>query len=131
MGGPGHGSWSNEHSQGHRVDLTGAYSASNHPHNRALVPYTSNVGHDSLVHLTTVSCFFYFYLVFMAFPLFTVTSLKGLTEHRGDQTHQGNHHMPVVPGSPRLEYHAPVAPVRVPSLFLASFTHLSDSSCRI
>jgi len=83
MGSSGHGSWSNEHPQGHRVDL-----ALNHLHNQALVPYTSNVGHDDQTYPTT-----------------------GLAEHRGDQTHHGNHHMPVVLGSPQLEYHAPVAPV--------------------
>jgi len=85
MGGPGHGSGSNEHLQNYRVDLTGP---SYYPHNQVLVPYTSNVGHDGLAHPTT-----------------------GLPEHHGDQIHHDDHYMPIVSGSPRLEYHAPVAPV--------------------
>jgi len=130
MGSPGHGPWSEGHPQGHRVDLTDPYSTLNHPHNQALAPYTSNVGHDGLVYPTTVSCLFTY--LSSRPPLFTVTSLKGPSEHRGDQTHHGSHQMPVVPGPPRLEYHAPVAPVRVTPHFLAS-TYLSDlpSSRRI
>jgi len=89
MGVPGQGPWSNEHPQGHRVDLAGPYSALDHPHNRALTPYTINVGYDGLTHPTT-----------------------GLAEHREDQTHHGSHYMPVVPGSPRLEYHTPLAPLQ-------------------
>jgi len=57
MAGPGQGPWSNEHPQGHRVDLTGP-SALNRPHNHALAPYIGNVGHDGLTHPTTVSCLF-------------------------------------------------------------------------
>jgi len=81
MARPGHGTWSNEHSQGH-VDLTGPYSALNHLHNQALAPHTNNVGLDGL----------------------TPTIVH--TEHHGDQTH----HMSIVSGSPQLEYLAPVAP---------------------
>jgi len=74
-------------------------------------PHTGNVAVDDLPHLTTVSCF---HTAFMLF-LLTVDFLKGLAEleHRGDQTHDGRHHIPVGPGPPRLEYYAPMA-VRVP-----------------
>jgi len=89
MDDPGHGSWSDELSQGHRVDLAGPYSALNHPYNQTLAPYTSNAGHDGPTQ---------------AHP--------GLAEHHWDQTHHGGHHMPVLPGSPRLEYHALVAPLQ-------------------
>jgi len=47
--------------------------------------------------------------------LLTVTPPKGLAEHRGDQTHDGRHHILIAPGPPLLEYYhdAPMAPVRV------------------
>jgi len=88
MGGPGHGSWSNKYPQGH-VDLTGPYSALNPPHDQALAPYTSNVGHDSLTHPTTDH-----------------------TEYRGEQTHHGSHHMSIVLGPPQLEDYTPMAPLQ-------------------
>jgi len=86
MGGLGHGSWSNEYSQGPHVDTTGPYSALNYPHSQDLVRYAGNVGHDGVTHLTI-----------------------GHTEHHGDQTHHGSHHMPVV-SSPQLGYYPPAAP---------------------
>jgi len=71
-------------SSGHRADLTGPYSTLNYLHNHGLAPFTSNMDHDGQTHPTT-----------------------GHTEHHGDQTHHDNHHMSIVPGSPRLKYHTP------------------------
>jgi len=87
MGDPGRGSWSNEHPQGHHVDLPGPYSTLSHLRNHALAPYTGNVGNGGLPRLTT-----------------------SLAEHHGDQTYDGRHHIPMISGPPRLEYYAPMAP---------------------
>jgi hypothetical protein len=63
-------------------------------------------------------------------PLLTVTSSKVNAGHRGNQTHGGGYptvgvtqYVPAVPSLPRLEYHAPVAPVRV-SYVLAPPPHV-------
>ena len=46
--------------------------------------------------------------------LLTVTFLKGLAEHRGDQTHDGRHHIPIASGPPRPEHYASIGLVSVP-----------------
>jgi len=79
-----HGLQSNEHLQ-----AAGPYHlAANHPNYHLPVSYIGNVGHDSLPHFTTTL----------------------LTDHRGDQTHHDNHHVPIAPGPPQLEYYAPAPP---------------------
>jgi len=85
IGVPGHGLRSDEHPQD--LTFTGPYSAMDNPNYPLPASYTGNVGIDDLPHLTT-----------------------GLAGHYGDQTQDGGHHIPMIPGPPRLEYYVPMAP---------------------
>jgi len=118
MGGPDHELWSNGHSTGGGPSTT--YSTMNHANYAAQARYTSNMGHSELPHPVTVRCWI---TVCLRLPLFMVASPKVSVGHRGNQTHNGGYptasgtsqHTAIVPGLPRLEYHAPAAPVSAAS----------------
>jgi len=85
IGVPSHNLRSDELPQS--LDLTGPYSAMDHPNSSLPAPSTGTVGGIDPPHPTT-----------------------DLAEHHGDQAHDGGYHTLIGLGPPQLEYHAPVVP---------------------